>query len=347
MLLANSHTDLGKELIMKKRMYWLDNAKSIGIFLVVLGHLSIPSKLHNYIYAFHMPLFFFLSGVTFKHKNFELKEFMLKRARVLLFPYLVFGIATYLWWLAIGRNFGSGASTIMPLYRPLVGMLYSNGIDGWLIHNVPLWFLTCLFITECIFFSISKTVSKKTLLIIISLIAYFGYLLSSTNAPRLPWGINIVPMSQLFLCAGYLLKEFAGKNSLGRLPNSMITIATLALTYWLSYKNWGADMNHNHYGNLVIYVIAAIAGIIAIISFSKIIPPNSIMSYIGKNTLTILVLHGFVCTLLKGIFIFLLNFPLSEFNETLLLNLIIAVGSILALFPVAFFFGKKSTLSYR
>ena len=39
--------------------------KGIGINLVVLGHTTCNVELGNWIYHFHMPLFFFLSGVFF------------------------------------------------------------------------------------------------------------------------------------------------------------------------------------------------------------------------------------------------------------------------------------------
>lgn len=43
----------------------VDIAKGLGIFLVVLGHVPIPMWLCTPIYLFHMPLFFFLSGMFF------------------------------------------------------------------------------------------------------------------------------------------------------------------------------------------------------------------------------------------------------------------------------------------
>lgn len=43
---------------------WVDIAKGIGIILVFLGHFNIPDTLRAEIYTFHMPLFFFLSGVV-------------------------------------------------------------------------------------------------------------------------------------------------------------------------------------------------------------------------------------------------------------------------------------------
>lgn len=41
-------------------------AKAIGIILMVIGHSGCPSWLHDFIYVFHMPLFFFLSGYCMK-----------------------------------------------------------------------------------------------------------------------------------------------------------------------------------------------------------------------------------------------------------------------------------------
>lgn len=62
------------------RLIWVDTAKGIGIVLVVLGHVLVglngaglinDKKMYtlafDIIYSFHMPLFFFLSGLFFLH----------------------------------------------------------------------------------------------------------------------------------------------------------------------------------------------------------------------------------------------------------------------------------------
>lgn len=49
----------------------VDIAKGLGIFLVVWGHcLHNNNVLHDVIYLFHMPLFFFLSGFFIKRDSF-------------------------------------------------------------------------------------------------------------------------------------------------------------------------------------------------------------------------------------------------------------------------------------
>ena len=66
-----------------KRLDWIDIAKGIGIILVVLGHTLVPQVretgfagfLWIFIYNFHMPLFFFLSGYLFE------KDFLTTRTK--------------------------------------------------------------------------------------------------------------------------------------------------------------------------------------------------------------------------------------------------------------------------
>ena len=66
---------------MKKEIVWLDYARLIGILLVVFGHglQSIPEwnesviikGLWDYIYLFHMPVFFIISGFLYKQNRGE------------------------------------------------------------------------------------------------------------------------------------------------------------------------------------------------------------------------------------------------------------------------------------
>lgn len=46
----------------EKRDTTWDAVKGIGIILVVIGHSGCPAYIHDFIYMFHMGLFFFASG---------------------------------------------------------------------------------------------------------------------------------------------------------------------------------------------------------------------------------------------------------------------------------------------
>lgn len=45
------------------RIEEVDISKGIGMVLVIMGHLCVSASLRNFIYSFHMPLFFILSGM--------------------------------------------------------------------------------------------------------------------------------------------------------------------------------------------------------------------------------------------------------------------------------------------
>ncbi len=49
-----------------KRIHWIDIARGMAMDLVVIGHLGLKNQFVQWIYSFHMPLFFILSGMTMK-----------------------------------------------------------------------------------------------------------------------------------------------------------------------------------------------------------------------------------------------------------------------------------------
>lgn len=53
-----------------KRDITLDISKAICIILMVVGHAGCPKYLCDVVYLFHMPCFFFISGLLFNEKYF-------------------------------------------------------------------------------------------------------------------------------------------------------------------------------------------------------------------------------------------------------------------------------------
>lgn len=88
------------------RLTALDSLRGFGILLVVLGHASRSASLVSWIFSFHMPLFFIVSGMLFHERQF-LDSFKKKVTRLLI-PYLFFGIVTFVYWALIERRFRVG-----------------------------------------------------------------------------------------------------------------------------------------------------------------------------------------------------------------------------------------------
>ncbi|WP_019603198.1 acyltransferase family protein [Teredinibacter turnerae] len=319
---------------MSQRLLWADNAKAIGIFLVVFGHLSNPESVTKIIYSFHMPLFFFLAGVFFS-VNCDFSAFLQKKTKTLIVPYFIFGVLTYLFWVCIGRNYGADASLNIPWWRPLVGMFYSVGTENWLVHNTPLWFLTCLYVSEIfLFFVLSLTKKIAFWLIAFSVM---GYLFSLYNLPSLPWSLNTAPQAMLFLGVGLFSRRFIVEPS--HIVASIVFLVSIAGLVVIGLFNARVDMNSNQYGNYLMFVTSAVCGILATILLAQKINLSPV-SLVGRNTLVIFLLHGVAISLWKGFLTFGLGFDLGILESNMSLNFVLAIMVILSLAPVSIFVTK-------
>lgn len=76
-----------------QRIKWIDLTKGVAIFLMVCGHTGIPSLISNWIWSFHMPLFFIISGMLFcPTKYTNIQKFIHRRIQTLIIPYITFSI---------------------------------------------------------------------------------------------------------------------------------------------------------------------------------------------------------------------------------------------------------------
>ncbi len=71
------------------RLHWIDALKGFGISLVVFAHYSLPVALDTYVFSFHMPLFFFISGLLFNFTKYaqSASSFIKGRLNSLIVPY--------------------------------------------------------------------------------------------------------------------------------------------------------------------------------------------------------------------------------------------------------------------
>ena len=69
-------------------MKYIDLAKTIGIFAMIIGHSDIPDCIRIVIYAFHMPLYFFLTGFFLQTKSDSIGKVADKKRKALLIPYV-------------------------------------------------------------------------------------------------------------------------------------------------------------------------------------------------------------------------------------------------------------------
>lgn len=125
-----------------KRFVIIDNLYTFGMLLVLLGHIGLTTSFndtffHRWIYAFHMPLFFWIAGFLFDTRPQGVK-FLMRKAKRLLIPLFVLTTIAF-----VPKVFLSQFAL-----RPIEGGIMSYFESLFIPSDnpvQPLWFLTVLF----------------------------------------------------------------------------------------------------------------------------------------------------------------------------------------------------------
>ena len=136
------------------RLVQFDIMKGIGILLVLLGHTEIPDALKVQIYAFHMLLFFFCSGVFYKDR--ALKETFSRCIRQLLIPWLFFVAVRYLCLLVLYVKAGNYSEYVREV------LLTTNLLDEQSQIYATIWFFIGLFLVRMLYAFIDTLAKKVT-----------------------------------------------------------------------------------------------------------------------------------------------------------------------------------------
>lgn len=135
-----------------KRIEWIDITKGIGICLVILGHTYRANDVLNWIYSFHMPLFFILSGWLrgINPSQCDKCEYFNKKFYALIIPLIIFLSLTFIYWFIIERNyreFDIGPMWFLPI---LFTVCISTEFLLMKSPNVKMIVLLCIFFI-CLF----------------------------------------------------------------------------------------------------------------------------------------------------------------------------------------------------
>lgn len=297
--------------VFRSRRYpFMDISKGIGISFVVLGHNWITiygsDELFRVIFSFHVPLFFFLSGVLFDCRiNF--KALVLRKSESVLKPYVSILMA----WGIVEIIFKRVSA-----WDYYLAALYSSGHT---ISLTPLWFLPHLFLVFIFSWflcrlhpALNNHVEGLGLLVVgllvggiytIDVFGEAGVNFLNRLSPAiglslvesgLPLNADIVFVTSAFFLAGHYLAERVVTFK----PNYASLIVSIAGFGFLhAVYDCTLDLNARRYDHVVLSTVQAVLGIYVVISFSKLISPSGIMgysfAYVGSGSLFVLLFHTF------------------------------------------------------
>lgn len=288
---------------MDKRIAYIDIAKGMGILIIVLAHNDLSEyhpTLHKFIYAFHIPLFFFLSGMFFRPLR-SFGETLRRRFDTLLKPYLFAIFLIYL-----------GEAAFSNMTFPVIAGRIAKSMyaTGWYIDWVQLWFIPHLF-AAALFAWIAWQFAfgrvqwdwLRWLLMFVMLAAgvwsmpYFWPFTAPLIGGEyygLPFSLDLVFASGFFFLIGYEVNQ----RPLEKFFASPLVLAgtfglLLALVLFLPPE---MDFNTRTYPSLWINTAESLLGIAMVLSLARNLEKWSerlagVFRYFGRISLVILIFH--------------------------------------------------------
>jgi fucose 4-O-acetylase-like acetyltransferase len=312
-----------------------DILKGIGVILVVMGHVTHNVSLDNWIYAFHMPLFFLLSGIFFK-PTFENWKKSFKR---LLIPYIFFAIVSFVYWRFVEMKF-------RPLPDDFDVNMHVFDIFWQTMEfrfNVVLWFLPCLFIVQSIGWVLFSKV--KDWRIALGITIFWLALASLIHCNVKSMWVNESFYAFPFFGVGYLIgkERFISTEEYLRSVsrNIYIVLAILPLIgVW--FLNIGNDMQICSYcnGYFLFFIIALVCILCCYVISSK-LSMNKWLMWLGINSLAIMCIHEPMKRILIVVFSRILHMEVQAVRESISLSILITCVTIAAIVPVCMFINKK------
>ena len=267
------------------RLPWIDWAKAIGIFLVVLGHFP-GLKGQGLIYLFHMPFFFLISGYLYKRVSFN-KE-IAKVFRTLIIPYLFF-------------------NSVLLLIALLLGIFRWDCVLNILLGNQellparffrPLWFLVSLFIMRIVCSLLNERYYHILLLVVVIVclvLSSLGLLQTSYTSDYFQLQTTLICIP--FFIIGYLTKKYNLLLLLEKvyyLPRLLLLIIASIMCVYIGYINGGVNVFTCQYGRnyllflLVGLILSIVLFYVCSLVFSR---PIKLVEMISEGTILIIALH--------------------------------------------------------
>jgi len=310
-----------------QRYNWIDYAKFLSIFFVVYFHCPplLPKIPATSLSLFRMSCFFFLSGLLFNISKYpSVWSFAKHRSKQLLIPYFSFFAALYVYWLLWGHKHDTPG---IPFYRPLFEYIY--GRPG--LIDEPLWFVSCLFALQMLFYLFIKTVKNRFAAIIILLaIPFLPVFVDLSNAP---WMLDSVCIYFPFYgIASMYRKEIMqqlGKQKIQLLYGTILLFIYISIVYLLS-----SEAVHHAFLITGLRMMGSFCIIFPFLLIIKYLADSwgeiVVAKYISTNAIVVLALHTYVIIIITAI-IALLGYPSTFFEGKYWLKFFIAVFNVLVM----------------
>lgn len=271
-----------------KRIEFLDVARGMGIVCVILGHnLWSRSRGSAIIFNFHMPLFYFLSGIFFSPEKAKTRKAIIKKVFSILAPVPFFAAIACLVFLA------------EPCLLHLVTRrtLYTFLIHGEPWYDKPLWFFVSLAGVVLVFSLVSRLLygrhqkGRRIVFLAICAVMSFAVAMMPLSFRKLwsPAMVTTLPLGLFYYGLGCFSKTWIERLGFDCKSSSfllMAIVAIFAVVLLLSVDvATKPDIRTARIGSWLLFP-RSLCGIAAVVSLARAIPESlgRPLAYVGRNS---------------------------------------------------------------
>ncbi|MBV1950885.1 MAG: acyltransferase [Cycloclasticus sp.] len=261
---------------------WVNYAKGIGIILVVYGHVArgvfnagmtedemFFRLVDAVIYSFHMPLFFFLSGLFFVGSLCKRggKNLVSSKLATIAYPYILWSL------IQGGLSYSlQGITNFKTTVTDVLSLL-------WLPHD-QFWFLYALFVVF-VFYTLAYSLFQNVLVLFV--LSLFLYIFKGDL--RVSWSVaNAAINFGVYFCAGMLFSRYKANDLKVSYFWVLATVVVFALSQYCFHNQF--------YTGDIVKLMMAFIGIGMVVVISKLIGERfNTLRLLGRCSLEIYLLH--------------------------------------------------------
>lgn len=271
-------------------------AKGIGILLVVIGH-CVPNIFHikQFIYLFHMPLFFFLSGYCYRVESEEkMLEYIFRKVKTLYIPFVMCnGIALLFHQLFCRIGVYPEASrftSIGQLIRYCIQILLCIKMEDIV---APTWFLPILMFVSIGYAILRKMIARVRLSSFAVYICAVAIYLSGFCIPRggLYRAYILVAMGMFSYNMGFVFRKYCVFERISNYITALFMVILLISAQFIDI-----NLIQMRIGDPVSYALLSIMGICVTVKLAEALVKVQFdfFSEMGSNSLVILKWHYYI-----------------------------------------------------
>lgn len=331
----------------KKRDSMLDVAKGLGIILVVIGHIH-KGVFTDFIYLFHMPFFFFLSGAAISYAKKGVN--IVKSIRTIVFPYFFFSIISFLYWILIEQRFRPPVNnsifsdSILGSFSPTVEQFFNifiaASVPHAFVYNIALWFLPCLFCSKIVFQYLRRFGFEMATIVCIGIPIALCVLFDKFLV--LPWCFELSLIALPLIWGGcFLYGKIKDLDVRVSLTVSVLFLSILGFLYNSVGEIPYISMLHHNIGNIGTFYLIAFVLIFVCLELCKwmdlkLLKMSSAFIWLGQNSLIIMCVHGPIERIAIWISSMLIGVGVSEIRYSLLYSIVITIFTIIVSIPIIY-----------